>query len=277
MINSNKGLTTKIRELFDSAWEVPEFNLELWKPKSHKYCLIIPVLNEGYKFKLLINRLYKNSIHKLLDIYIIDGGSSDGSIQTNYLRGKSISGILFKKGFGKLSSQLRIGYAFAIAKNYQGVITIDGNNRDDPRTIPIFISYLNEGFDFLQASRFLSGGSHKNTPLIRYFAIKFIHSKLLTISSGFKWTDTTQGYRGYSSYFLKSEKVKIFRNIFISYELLAYLSYIGPKLGFRCKEVATTRNYIKGKISSKIKGLIGYLEIINILISACLGLYNPKE
>ncbi len=277
MINSNTKLKSKIRELFDAEWEVPEFNVELWQPKSHKYCLIIPVLNEGDNFKLLIKRIYKNSLHKILDIYIVDGGSSDGSIEANFLIDNFITGILFKKGAGKLSSQLRIGYAFAISKNYQGVITIDGNNRDDPRSIPLFIKYLNEGFDFLQASRFLHGGSHENTPVIRHFAVKLIHSKLLSLSSGFRWTDTTQGYRGYSSYFLKSEKVKIFRNIFNTYELLAYLSYIGPKLGFKCKEVATTRNYTKGVISSKIKGVIGHIEIFNILIRACLGLYNPKK
>ena len=277
MVKSKTNSTKNIRDLFDLEWEVPDFSLELWKPKRHKYCLIIPVLNEGHKFQNLINRIYKNSIHKLLDIYILDGGSSDGSVDKNFLRNKSISGIMIKKGPGKLSAQLRIGYAFAITRKYLGVITIDGNNRDDPKTIPIFISYLEEGFDFLQASRFLSGGGHKNTPLIRYLAIRLIHSKLLSVSSGFNWTDTTQGYRGYSINLLKSDKIKIFRNIFTSYELLAYLTYAGPKNGFKCKEIATNRNYSKGKISSKIKGLKGYINVLAILIKTCLGFYVPKK
>ena len=48
----------------------------------------------------------------------------------------------------------------------KGIITIDGNNKDDPEAIPHFIESLNKGIDFVQASRFIKGGKgRKNVPL----------------------------------------------------------------------------------------------------------------
>ena len=57
--------------------------------------------------------------------------------------------------------------------------------------------------DFVQASRFITGGISENTPKLREFAIRKIHAPLLKFFSGFPWTDTTQGFRGYSSKLLK--------------------------------------------------------------------------
>lgn len=42
-------------------------------------------------------------------------------------------------------------------QGYEGIVTIDGNDKDDPVAIPQFIEALRQGFDFVQASRFISG------------------------------------------------------------------------------------------------------------------------
>ncbi|UUZ47154.1 hypothetical protein LP420_27115 [Massilia sp. B-10] len=55
--------------------------------------------------------------------------------------------------------------------------------------------------------------------------------------SGFRWTDTTQGFRAYSRKMLSDPRVAPFREVFASYELLAYLSLRVPQLGFRCIEL----------------------------------------
>ena len=46
-----------------------------------------------------------------------------------------------------------------------------------------------------------------------------------------------------------------FRDIFVHYELLVYLSYCAPKLGFSCTEIATARCYPIGEIPTKISAL----------------------
>ncbi len=71
----------------------------------------------------------------------------------------------------QLASQLRCAYAFALEQGYQGIVTIDGNDKDDPQAIPRFILALSDGVDFVQASRFVAGGKAENTPLSRDLAI----------------------------------------------------------------------------------------------------------
>lgn len=215
-------------------------------------------------------------IDGIADIIIVDGGSTDGSLELDSLQQKGARGLLVKTGPGKLSAQLRCVYAFALDQGYEGIISIDGNDKDDPEAIPRFIEALKQGVDFVQASRFISGGVAENTPKSRDFAIRFIHAPMLSLSSGFRWTDTTQGFRAYSRKMLLDPSIAPFRDVFMTYELLAYLSYIVPRLGYQCVELPTTRRYPKGEVPTKISSFNGNLSVLVVLIKACFGFYNSK-
>lgn len=255
-------------------WQVPSYEIHLWQGKKNNYCVVIPVINEGERIKNLLSRMQAIGISSCADIIIIDGGSKDGSLEIESLKQLDVSGLLLKTAPGKLSAQLRCAYAFALEQGYEGIVTIDGNDKDDPDAIPLFIDALNNGVDFVQASRFIKGGIAENTPKSRDFAIRFIHAPMLSLFSGFKWTDTTQGFRAYSKKMLLDPKVAIFRNVFSTYELLAYLSYRAPKLGFKCLEIATVRRYPNGEVPTKISSFKGNLSVLSILFSACLGRYD---
>jgi dolichol-phosphate mannosyltransferase len=256
-------------------WEVPAYQPQLWLGREHPWCVVIPVINEGDRIKNLLARMASISISSLADIIIVDGGSTDGSLDIERLKSTGVRGLVLKTGPGKLSSQLRCAYAFALDQGYEGIVTIDGNDKDDPDAIPRFIDELKNGVDFVQASRFLAGGVAENTPKSRDVAIRFIHAPLLSLSSGFKWTDTTQGFRGYSRKMLLDPQIAPFRDVFTTYELLAYLSYRAPKLQYRCVEIPTVRRYPKGEVPTKISSIRGNLSVFSVLVKACLGSYNP--
>lgn len=258
-----------------SAWQVPSFDTLLWLGRKHSYCVVIPVINEGERIKSLLSRMATLKISDRADVIIVDGGSTDGSLALDALKGWGVRGLIVKTGAGKLSAQLRCAYAFALDQGYEGIITIDGNDKDDPDTIPHFIEALKAGVDFVQASRFLPGGVAVNTPLSRDLAIRLIHAPLLSLSSGFKWTDTTQGFRAYSQRMLLDPAIAPFRDVFMTYELLAYLSYRAPKLGYRCTEIATARRYPRGDVPTKISTFRGNLNVLKVLLQTCFGRYNP--
>lgn len=255
-------------------WQIPTFETRLWLGRGRPWCVVIPVINEGGRIKNLLSRMAALKTSEIADIIIIDGGSTDGSLALNFLQSQNVRGLLVKTGLGKLSAQLRCAYSFALDQGYEGIITIDGNNKDDPEAIPRFIEELKRGVEFVQASRFISGGVAENTPKSRDFAIKFIHAPMLSLFSGFKWTDTTQGFRAYSRKLLLDEKIAPFRDIFMTYELLAYLSYRAPKLGYRCLELPTIRCYPKGEVPTKISAFKGNLSVLQVLFKACFGKYN---
>jgi dolichol-phosphate mannosyltransferase len=269
-MNSTNDISSQDR----SEWEVPLMDILFHLGKQHSFCVIIPVINEGERIKSLLKRMKVNKTSEIADIIIVDGGSADGSLEIEELQRLNVRALLLKKGPGKLSAQLRCAYAFALDFGYEGVITIDGNDKDDPEAIPRFIHELERGVDFVQASRFVRGGVAVNTPKLRNFAIQYIHAPCLSFASGFKWTDTTQGFRAYSRKMLMNDKLAIFRSVFNSYELLAYLSYIAPRMGFKCKEIGTVRRYPKGDVPTKISALKGNYDVFAVLLKACLGKYN---
>lgn len=259
-----------------SSWQVPKFEIPFWLGRKSDYCIIIPVINEGERIQSLLSRMQALNIERLADIIIVDGGSSDGSLDLSLLQSKGVCGLLIKTDSGKLSAQLRCAYAFALDQGYRGIVSIDGNDKDDPVAIPAFIEALKQGVDFVQASRFIAGGGAVNTPKSRDLAIRFIHAPTLSFASGFQWTDTTQGFRAYSQRMLLDPKVAAFRNVFESYELLAYLSYRAPKLGYWCLELPTIRRYPKGEVPTKISSIKGNLSVLSVLFAACFGKYNPR-
>lgn len=254
--------------------QVPKFSADEFFKKRSEYCLCIPVINEGNKIRKVIRSLKKYS--ETVDTLILDGGSTDGSLEKSFLKNNRVSSLLTLKEQGRLSSQLRMGYYFAIKRGYKGILTIDGNGKDDPASIPLFIKALSEGYDYVQGSRFIKGGKGINTPIIRYLAIRLLHAPILSLASGFLYTDTTPGFRGYSRRLLKSDRLHVFRNIFYSYELLAYITARAPRLGFRAKEISIKRSYPKtGAIPTKIHGLKGEIQLFLTLIKASLGFFNP--
>lgn len=260
-----------------ACWQIPAFETLLWLGRQHPWCVVIPVINEGERIKSLLSRIEALKIDGVADIIIVDGGSTDGSLGLESLQQMNVRGLLVKTGSGKLSAQLRCAYAFSLDQGYEGIVSIDGNNKDDPEAIPRFIEALKQGVDFVQASRFIAGGVAENTPKSRDFAIRFIHAPMLSLFSGFRWTDTTQGFRAYSRKMLLDSKIAPFRSVFMSYELLAYLSYRAPKLGYHCFELPTIRRYPKDEVPTKISSIRGNLSVLNVLFKACYGYYNPKE
>jgi dolichol-phosphate mannosyltransferase len=262
-------------EKINAIWQVPSYDIQLWQEKKRDYCVVIPVINEGERIRSLIKKMQEVNIAEIADIIIVDGGTTDGSLAIDWLKAHQVGGLLLKSGAGKLSAQLRCAYAFALEQGYEGIVTIDGNDKDDPDPIPDFIQALKNGIDFVQASRFISGGVAENTPKLRDFAIRFIHAPVLSFASGFKWTDTTQGFRAYSRKMLVDSKVAPFREDFLTYELLAYLSCRVPKLGYKCIELPTVRRYPKGEVPTKISAIQGNFSVLKVLFKAVLGCYNP--
>lgn len=261
-----------------AQWQVPRYELPFWQGRSSRYAVVIPVINEGERIRAQLSTMRELEIAAIADIVIVDSGSTDGSLALEFLKSNDVRGLLVKKGPGKLSAQLRCAYSFVLEQGYEGVVTIDGNNKDGPEAIPSFVEALEKGVDFAQASRFMPGGVALNTPKSRDWAIRWVHAPMLSLASGFKWTDTTQGFRAYSRRMLLDPRVAPFRDEFTDYQLLAYLSYRVPKLGYSCLELPTTRRYpASGDTPTKIKGLSGNLRLMRVLLEACAGGYDPPQ
>ncbi len=255
---------------------VPEFDCTEYREKTREYVVLIPIINEGDRIRRELERAAAAGVSDYADIVICDGGSSDGCTEEGLLRSLQVNTLLVKRSAGKQGAQLRMGFWWALQRGYQGIITIDGNDKDSIEDVPRFIEKLQEGYDLIQGSRFINGGKAVNTPWIRTVSVRLLHAPVISLTAGQRFTDTTNAYRAYSRRYLTDERVKPLRDVFMTYELLAYLSVRATQLGMRACEIPVTRAYpASGKTPTKISFLKGNAELLKILFANARGAYNP--
>ena len=248
---------------------------QVFTPRRHDYALVIPVINEGERIRRQLGRIA--ALAPDVDIIIADGGSSDGSLDPDFLRSVGVRALLIKTSPGKLSAQLRMAYRWALDEGYRGIVTVDGNDKDGVGAIPRFVAALEDGFDYVQGSRYLPGGEAINTPPDRRIAGRLIHAPLLSLGAGHRFTDTTNGFRGYSSAYLADPRVAPFRELFGVYSLLFYLTVRATRLGYRVTEIPVVRAYPKGeKTPTKIGGMRSRLALLGEALNAATGAYTPE-
>ena len=263
--------------LYEKKDGVPKFECSEYFEKTRDYVVLIPIINEGNRIHKELKRAQKHNVSSYADIVICDGGSSDGCTSEDKLRALDVNTLLVKQDAGKQGAQLRMGIWWALKRGYNGIITIDGNNKDSIEDVPIFIDKLKKGYDFVQGSRYVKGGHAVNTPLIRTISVKYIHAPIISLTAHKRFTDTTNAYRGYSRRYLEDERVQPLRDVFMTYELLAYLSVRATQIGMKACEVPVTRAYPKrGKTPTKISFFKGNSNLMKILIKNAFGAYNPK-
>jgi glycosyltransferase involved in cell wall biosynthesis len=238
----------------------------------------IPIINEGERILRQLEEMHRLGIPKTADILVLDGGSTDGSTAPERLRALGVRSLLIKCGPGKQAAQLRMGWAYALREGYAGIVTIDGNGKDGVEAIPRFLDELEAGYDFLQGSRYIPGGEAVRTPVIRALAIKVVHLPVIRSASGFPYTDTTNAFRAYSRRLLLDPRVAPFRDVFMTYEMLAYMSVRAPRLGFRIKEIPVSRRYpATGPIPTKISHFRGNFLLMKILWQVARGKFDPRR
>ncbi len=259
----------------DPPRQIPAHRVDLLSERRHAHALVIPVINEGGRIRAQLARVAAAGLP--VDVIVADGGSTDGSLDLPYLREQGVRALLTKTGPGKLSAQLRMAYAWCLDEDYKGIITMDGNGKDNVEAVAQFVTKLREGYDYVQGSRYARGGKAQNTPLERTIGNRLIHAPILSLAGRRWFTDTTNGFRAYSRRYLVDPRVQPFREVFSAYELLFYLTARAGQLGYRVCEIGVRRSYPVGEaVPTKITGAGGKWGIIKQLLSAASGRLNPQ-
>ena len=105
----------------------------------NRKCLIIPAFNEEETIVSVIESVKEYSD---ADIIVINDGSSDLTGKRATEVGALVISHPFNMGYG---AALQTGYKYAVKKNYDFLVQIDGDGQHDPKYIPSLFREVEEG------------------------------------------------------------------------------------------------------------------------------------
>jgi len=212
--------------------------------------LVCPIaFNENVKLQKVIERFLKSDVSKKTDYLVVDDASYDGTTEViNSFASRGVATIKHEKRQG-VGAAIRTAVKYAQKKNYEILVIMAGNDKDDPDEIERLIGpIINENYAFVQGSRFKStGGIGGDMPLYRKYATR-MHPWLMSLITGHKVTDSTNGFRAFRLSIFSNLKITIDQPWLDRYELEPYLLYKVITLGFKFKEVPVTKIYPSRKL-----------------------------
>ncbi len=136
-----------------------------------------------------------------LDVLVVDDGSTDATSAVARKAGATVVRHPENRGKG---AALATGFAFAVEHDYDAVITMDGDEQHDPKSIPAFLEALERGAgDVIVGSRM---DEVRDMPPIRIWTNRTT-SRIVSRLAGRSIPDSQSGYRAFRTTVLKGMKL----------------------------------------------------------------------
>lgn len=200
-----------------------------------KKSIIVPVFNESGNIGKLIDKIYKN-IYQNDEVIIVDDGSSDNTVEE--VKKFKCTLVEHNKNKGKGAAMI----SGIKASTGDLIIFMGGDGQDDPVEIKNLIDGIDEGYDYVIGSRFVSS---QETESKRYsnkaiLPINKIGNNVLTylinVLFGQNITDSQSEFKCF-----KADKLKSLNLISSRYEIETELLIKSFRKKFKIKEVPVHR------------------------------------
>lgn len=163
-----------------------------------KTCVIIPTYNESRSIAAVVAGVRQLNLETL----VIDDGSSDNTLQIASDAGAVV--LKNSSNQGKGASLIK-GFGYALEKNFDAVITMDGDGQHLAQELPHFIKAAQYSDSaIIIGNRMLD---RRNMPLVRVLTNKLM-SWLISLIAKQKIYDSQCGFRLIKSHVLKKIKLR---------------------------------------------------------------------
>ncbi|HUL55139.1 MAG TPA: polyprenol monophosphomannose synthase [Opitutaceae bacterium] len=155
--------------------------------------VVVPTYNERDNLQPLAQRLLGLSLP--VDLLVVDDHSSDGTgeIADEIAKERTSMHVLHRTGKRGLGQAYIAGFKWALARDYEFVVELDGDLSHSPEDIPAFIAAAGEA-DLVLGSRYVNGIRIINWSLRRLMLSKGA-SLYVRLVTGMPFTDPTGGYK----------------------------------------------------------------------------------
>lgn len=233
-----------------------------------KIAAIIPAFNEEGKISRVIRKIPRDLVD---EIVVIDDGSTDATPEQIKQENVTLLTHSERKGIG---AAIRTGFGYALRNNVDILVIMAGNDKDNPGQIDrLLYPIINEGYDYVQGSRYLLGGEYGKMPLHRKLFTR-LYSCAVRVLTGYNLTDGTNGFRAYGCWILKDARIDLNQS-WLDEALEYYLSIKVILLKYKIREVPVTKLYPQTKSYrsyTKVKPFSGWWKRLRPLFYLTLGI-----
>ena len=227
---------------------------------SLRVLLLVPVWNEEERVAGVIEDLQR---HTPYDILVVDDGSTDRTAEIARSRGCTVLSHPRNQGVG---AAIRTAIRYAIQSQYGILVPVNGTGKTPASSIPALLApILEQGYDFVQGSRYLAGSELKNLPLHRSIGTR-LYSALFSVLLGRRVTDGTSGFRALRVAIFQDPRFQLDQPWLDRYELEPYLYYKSVEFGYRVKEVPVKIVYPSSGRYTKMRVLTDWWRIVRPLV-----------
>ena len=222
-----------------------------------KTLVSVLTFNEGEKLRKLLSLFPEE---KMYDVLVINDGSTDST--ASFLKSENINHFNHDHNYG-VGHGIRTAIEYAQKEAFDVLVIMAGNGKMLPSEIDNLLEPIySDKADYVQGSRYISGGDSKNLPAFRNVAIK-LFTLLTNFVLGFKGTDITCGFRAYKLKIFDNPNINIKQEWLEKYEMEYYIHFKVLKEKYRVIEVPVSMIYPEEKKNySKIKPIIGWWSMI---------------
>jgi dolichol-phosphate mannosyltransferase len=200
--------------------------------------MVVPTYNELENIQKLVPMLLDLPLD--LGVIVVDDHSPDGTGEAADQLASAYSGrvqVIHRAGKLGLGTAYIAGFKAALAQDANRILSMDADFSHHPRYIPDMVAKIDEGYDLVIGSRYVTGGSMPDFPLPRIIlsgGSNFVARTLL----GLHAKDATAGFRCYRRAVLEALPLD---SIFSSgYSFLVEMLFLVQRAGFRIGEIPIT-------------------------------------
>lgn len=223
-------------------------------PSKPKLLIVIPAYNEQDAIRGVLARMPSEMLGYEVNTVVVVDGATDATEAVAIEHNFPVATHIINRGQG---DALRTGFEIARLEHADIVVNMDADGQHQPEEIEKLVSpIIHDEADFVMGSRFL--GHYEEAGGARHLGI-VVFSRLITILSGVKITDCTNGFRAIRGRDL--EKLELREDRFSTAELI--LEAAKKKLRIREAPVSIlARSEGESKKPKRLAYPLGFLRVI---------------
>ena len=167
-------------------------------PSRRRSILVLPTFNERENIEKFLTRVRETNPG--LSIVVVDDLSPDGTgaIVEQLSNTDSLLSVIHRSGKKGLGAAYLAGFARALERGFDNIVTMDADFSHDPAVIPSLLGALENDSAVAIGSRYIPGGSIVGWPLHRHVLSKYgnFYTRFVL---GLTPRDCTSGFRAYRS------------------------------------------------------------------------------